>query len=559
MPRDSIRALAAGLFCLCLLSSSAQAQLGSISESVDVRVVNIDVVVTDEDGTPVPGLEQGDFELIVAGKPVEVEYFTAIEGGVTESAASEAPGADSHLPLLIIDYDARSTRPGVARGAFDALRAQLDELLASSRAIMVVRQGMSLVVEQPFTRNRELLDAALGRLASMKVPALNSMHRDLLIARLERAVDPQFSGLSEEDEGVLDEALALLTEVRSQGENERNVMAGAAGQLRSLVGSVSGLPGRKALLYLGPGFQPIPGESLYRIWWSKYASVAGGLGIGSIESEMGINFVSSDLTRLLESANEHQVSFYGHDPRGVRSGGGSVQFESVAASAFTEDETQAQQQWIHSLADGSGGVARINSSDLDGLIEEMNAGFHTYYSLGFTPSEELPDKGKVKIKLVERKGKVRHFDRFVTESPTRGLEELTLAALMTEIASNPLEIEVELGEAERQSDGTYVVPLLVKVPISLLTLIPEGDQHVGRLTVVVQAMGAEGELSEPAQGAVPIELANSDLLSSLAGMAGYRLRMRVKAGEQKIAIGVRDEVGLTDSALGLMIATGRDS
>ncbi len=525
-------------------------------------MVNVDVVATDARGTIIRGLNRDDFRLIVDGKEVAVEYFSAVEAPSQDrsvsSAGSEAAAAAENLPLLIIDYDARFSRPGEARSAFDGLRDKLDDLLASTRAIMIARQGMSLVIEQGFTRDRELLDAALGRLSEMKVPNRSSADRQFLMGRLERAVDPALAGLSEEDEGVIDLALTLLNEIRTESEQERSAQRTAVAQLESLIASVSGLPGRKAVLYLGPGIQPQPAEALYRLWWSKFYSVAQALNIVSIESEMGLDIATVEVTGLLAKANAGQVAFYGHDPRGVRVQS-SVDFESVAASEFAERDVQAAQQWVLSLARGSGGAGRVNSADLEGLIDEMNDGFRNYYSLGFTPAEGFPDKGKVRVKLANHEGRVRYFDRYVTRPGARELEELTLAALLTEMAVNPMDIQVEMEEPQRQPDGTYLVPLLVKIPIASLTLVPEGNRHVGRLSVVVQAQSAGGEISEPAEGLVPVALDNESLLSSLGGMAGYRLRMRVSDGEQKIAIGVRDEIAHRDSALRMVIRAGRDS
>lgn len=551
----------------------ARAQLEALHETVEVRVVNVEVVATDRAGHWLSGLEREDFRLLIDGKEVPIEYFSAFEGtraSVVRGAsgvagAGEAVGAPGgqvsetgNLPLLIVDYDARFSRPGIARRALETLREQLGELLESTRAIMVARQGMSLVIEQPFTRDLDLLDAALGRLVERKVPSLGSADRQLLISRLERAIDPELAGLSEEDEGVLDTALDLLRQVRIQAEVERQAQRAAIAQLESLVASLAGLPGRKAILYLGPGIQPQPAEALYRIWWSKYRSISSGLGIVSIESEMGLEIAVARLTRLLGKANEAQVAFYGHDPRGVR-GQGTVEFESIAASEFTESDTKSAQQWILSLARSTGGVGRVNSADLEGLVTEMMEGFRNYYSLGFSPGEAFPESGKVRVELVNKGGRVRHFDRYVIRTGKRGLEELTVAALLTEMAINPMGIQVEMEEPERQSDGTYLVSLLVKIPIASLTLVPQGARHVGRLSVVVQAQGAGGDLSEPATGVVAVELENEQLLTSLNGMAGYRLKMRVSKGEQRIAIGVRDEIAQRDSALRMVIKAGHDS
>ncbi|MFQ5526498.1 MAG: VWA domain-containing protein [Thermoanaerobaculia bacterium] len=555
-------ALVAGFALAAALSGSTPsgAQIEPISETVDVRVVNVEVVATDNQGIIIRGLTRDDFELVVDGREIPIEYFSAVEAPLLAESTAQAaadPRAES-LPLLIINYDARFLTVGSARDALETLRSHMGELLESTRAIMIARQGMSLVVEQPFTRDRARLEAALSRLIGMNVPVRSTVGRSLVISELERIPDAAMSGFTEEDEGALDIALQLLNQVRTQSAEERGVQRTAIAQLEWLIGSVAGLPGRKALLYVGPGIQPQPAEALYRLWWARFSSLANQLNVLSIESEMGLDIASAQVTDLLARANESQVTFYGYDPRGVRAQS-SLEFESFEASEYSERDVRAAQQWILSVAEGSGGAGRIDSADLDGLVTEMTGSFRNYYSLGFSPANGFPDRGKVRVRLANLEGRVRHFDRYLTRSGTRELQELTLAALLTEMVVNSMDVQVEMDDAVPQVDGTFVIPILVKIPIASLSLLPKGQQHVGKLSVVVQAQGSGGEISEPAEGVVAVELDNDDLLKSLGGMAGYRLRMRVSSGEQRIAIGVRDEVAQRDSAVRLVIQAGRDS
>ncbi|MCG8459388.1 MAG: hypothetical protein MI919_24185, partial [Holophagales bacterium] len=57
-------------------------------DSVEVRLVELDVQVLDPKGHPVTGLAKEDFELLVDGEPVPVEFF-----GGKGAAAPERLGA----------------------------------------------------------------------------------------------------------------------------------------------------------------------------------------------------------------------------------------------------------------------------------------------------------------------------------------------------------------------------------------------------------------------------------------------------------------------------------
>ena len=68
------------------------------SDTIDVRVVNVEVVVTDREGNRVQGLGAADFELRVDGESVPVEYFTEVGEGIARtSARGDAPGTVSSL------------------------------------------------------------------------------------------------------------------------------------------------------------------------------------------------------------------------------------------------------------------------------------------------------------------------------------------------------------------------------------------------------------------------------------------------------------------------------
>src|SRR3982751_5496928 len=84
------------VFLLSILSLSAGAGVRaqdappSFGESIDVRVVNVEAVVTDRQGKRVTGLKPEDFRLRVDGREVPVEYFSEIRDGEALAATPEA-------------------------------------------------------------------------------------------------------------------------------------------------------------------------------------------------------------------------------------------------------------------------------------------------------------------------------------------------------------------------------------------------------------------------------------------------------------------------------------
>jgi len=103
-------AVAAVWACGTLLAGAAAAQrddaVAAFADVIDARVVNVEVVVTDEQGRRVHGLTAADFELLVDGRPVPLDYFSEIrEGRAVASPAGDVPT----VPALRPNHDVRST------------------------------------------------------------------------------------------------------------------------------------------------------------------------------------------------------------------------------------------------------------------------------------------------------------------------------------------------------------------------------------------------------------------------------------------------------------------
>ena len=88
------------LLMLCAFPTWAQDGAPSASafaEVVDVRVINLEVVVT-QGKNRVEGLNSEDFRVLVNGEEMPIEYFTEVRDGY--SVASDTRDMDSSLPAL---------------------------------------------------------------------------------------------------------------------------------------------------------------------------------------------------------------------------------------------------------------------------------------------------------------------------------------------------------------------------------------------------------------------------------------------------------------------------
>src|SRR5687767_5379465 len=150
--RNLIAVTAAGL-----LTCAAAAQL---SETLEVKVMELEAVVLDKSGQPVEGLTREDFEVRVSGKPVELTNFFAVRKG---AAVDDEPGitsAATTLPTrLFIFIDERHLRQRSLHYWMKALQQYAADAPDAGVTYALMRYNGSLdVVLRPTNDRKRVLD-----------------------------------------------------------------------------------------------------------------------------------------------------------------------------------------------------------------------------------------------------------------------------------------------------------------------------------------------------------------------------------------------------------------
>jgi len=144
---------------------------------------------------------------------------------------------------------------------------------------------------------------------------------------------------------------------------------------------------------------------------------------------------------------------------------------------------------------------------------------------------------------VKRPGfKVRHRESYRDRSSAEVMTDKVMAALMFGARENPLEVGLQFGE-ELEDKGKSTVLVTVKLPMSKLVLLPQGEFHEGRVTIFLAARDADGRNSPITQVKVPIRVPNEQLLTAMGQLAGYRTKLALRRTDHTVAVGVRDELG----------------
>src|SRR6185369_5644825 len=275
----------------------------SFGESVEVNVVNVEVYVTDANGRRVDNLRQSDFTLLEDGKPMQIVNFDAVDRAAAALAAAPVPAAaptpaqaaqqavQTTDPLhMVVFIDNTHLAPGHRTRVLEQLRGFLTQRLVPGDAVMLATYDPGFHVRLPFTADREALSRALD--AVEKIAGDGGGDSRARRAALEHVVEIQERTLmaqSKQDQmadksnkrggggaagGGEDSANGsesdtpcppeIAEPVKSYARQSRQEVLRSITGLKVLVNSLSGLPGRKAVLHVSDGLSVTPGEELFQ-------------------------------------------------------------------------------------------------------------------------------------------------------------------------------------------------------------------------------------------------------------------------------------------------------
>jgi hypothetical protein len=206
------------------------------------------------------------------------------------------------------------------------------------------------------------------------------------------------------------------------------------------------------------------------------------------------------------------------------------------------------------MAGTTGGRVLTNSPGLAEQLDEVAEELASYYSLAFEPTHAGDGAyHSIEVKVRRDRVRVRHRDGYLDVPPSDRLENRTLAAAVHGIGANSLGISLAHGDTVTRDDGTLLVPIIISVPIGELVLVPTEEEHQGRITIQLAVRDASGALSPVQERQYPVPVRNLDLPTALGQSAGFTLRLAMRPGAQRIAVGVRDDVGRSESVATLEV------
>ena len=479
-------AIAAGFVSMARAQEAAP-EIPIIGETIDVRVVNVEVVATSE-GKPLRGLAARDFRLLVDGKEVPVEFFTEVENGTAASASSESGPAAPVGPseaigrsyLVFIDESFSVSKPRDV--VLENLEADLRLMQGEDQMAVLAFNGSAIEVLSPWTSDKVALAAALRNARQRQTHGNGHLakNRSLEVDRnvfLEVASEQLFT--AKETAFLLEDFDARVSpEARTQLGKTATAMAGT---LRGFE-----LPlGRKVMLLLSGGWSLGVAPRLYG--------------------------------PVVTAANQLGYTIYPVD---------------------VANPTPQTLKMLDVVAAQTGG--KVANSVRQDVFQTVVADSGTYYWLGFTPTWKANDQGH-SIKVVSRRPGVEIRARSGFPDLSRKTENLMKAesVLLFGGNENDRRLKILIGRMKPFGRKEIEIPVTVGVPVEALALTPSGRGYIAEAPLAVASLDDKGGRAEIPTAKLRVSVKQPP---QAGGYARFETRLRLRRAPQRLVFTVRDEV-----------------
>jgi VWFA-related protein len=510
-----------------------------VTGSVELSLVNVDVVVTGRDGRPIEGLSPADFTVLHEKRPVAITNFreekaaaaTFKPGPVSEMARETTAAASTPTPApSAVSPDPRTRRHVVMfidhlalpdqrerEEVFGSLKKLLREALQPGDAAMVAWWRGGLQVVFPFTGDVGLLERQLDAVEKGSI-------------RLGREAQEELDRLAGDDwayasAGVGDSSLSRNLNVQ-QAYSE---VKGKVAALKGLIATMSGMEGRKALVFVSRNLSRSPGAEVFG-------------------TEM-------DAHRLIDSVSEkanaagvtihslYAAAWEAEQPNVSESGLNNPRLTGPLGLTRSTSKRVNEMASLATLTGRTGGVVITNTMEAPVFAGLVASDLQHWYSIGYPAPEGAGTSSEISVRVNRPGATVRTRRSVVERTPAERIEDRVLANLFRMDENARLPIAVSNGTAKKEKKDRFLTPALVRVPVRHLVLLPTATGMKGAVSIFTVTAGPGGEFSEVRRERHEIELPATSVGSASTTVLSYDLEIPTTDPAARISIGVWDETG----------------
>jgi hypothetical protein len=203
-----------------------------------------------------------------------------------------------------------------------------------------------------------------------------------------------------------------------------------------------------------------------------------------------------------------------------------------------------QQEPLLFLAESTGGRAIVDSNDVTGLLEELREDLFTYYSLGYTLSASGSDTlHRIEVEIPEHpEYKLVYRRTLVEKSLETQVQDRVISGLMLALDHNPMAIDLTAGVERPATEGRWIVPVEIGIPIESVALLPEAGDYVGRVVLFLANRDRKGRQSDMQRRQFEIRMPAADYETRRNERFVAAFDLLFDEGEHDVVVGVLDPV-----------------
>jgi VWFA-related protein len=521
----------------------AEPEQPKLVESIDIRVIDVDVVVTDKKGNYVTGLTKDDFEIYENGVPKTVTNFYEVEGNqphglvAGEVGGKVEPATAAAVPeemkrRIIFYIDNLSLAPFNRNRVFEQIKEFVKTVMRPGDEAMVATYNRSMKVRVPFTRDPGQIQSILDAIA--RESGLG------IAARSERkSIEDRIR-----DATSYADAMAAARNYAASVEHD---LRQSVSSINALMQTLAGVEGKKILVLTSEGFPMQPGRETFQ-FIDEMAREKGWQDTGSTMLE-GMTFDATNLIQsVAKTANANDITLYTVHAAGL-AGNSDMSAENarptpqMVTHAAITNTTESMQL----MAQMTGGLASVNTNNFADAFKRIQRDLESYYSLGYRAGTERVDRQRyLQVKVKNKDLRVRSRQTFVEKSVFAEMSDRVVANLLYRVKENDLGILARIGRPVPVEDGYFRVPVDIQIPMQSLTLLPQGDaDYAGGFDVYVVVGNKDNDMSDVARKSHQVHVPSAQMKDINGKFYTYTLELLIEKGLNRISIGVVDQISNT--------------
>lgn len=502
-------ALATAAIFLALM---AQAQTQAPTFRATTRLVELSVTALDRKGQAVTDLKLEDFTIEEGGKVRPIAIFKYEGGPSTEPSALPlptglftnrvefTPGPPRNITALLLD---ELNTPIQNSMRVRAMAMKYLKALAPRSRMAVYQMSSGLRVLHDFTDDADSLRGRIDK-ALIAMPLEATIDMDKAVIEAEQFVEMFATDRQMAAEAVEIARNQLETDMLANAQARSFRLAKTLAAIESLGQHLSGIPGRKNLVWIGGGI--------------SISSVTGALGTGPHGS---VETFEDKVKRTSQKLAQQGVVLYIVDAKGLEvarsqsaeSAGmlpmrGRGRFEPQQDAERLSDDTFPAMNMMSSM---TGGRYLRNSNDLAAGFKSAAVDLAGSYTLGFYVSDAPDNKWHTLKASVKRSGvELRHRKGYLAEPiaavPALWTSEMAMAAVSDPVGSSAVQLTAYCGPSPDGEAGTLVANLQIE-PASL-RFQTDGANLQARIQVIFAERGPAGGtrlMSDAPTITIPVE------------------------------------------------------